>query len=162
MCGCLYLGIFRQVVTLHSSNRAVTNCFTGKVDPSNVNGYSIPSEWQSALSNGSSAGGIIGLMINGWAADRYGPRIVMMVATVALTAFIFLFVFANSLGMLVAAEVVSGQQRRSPWETAPLLTHTVLWSAMGCLPDLDNCLRLGGVPYSAPWLPDCRKLSLER
>ncbi|WWD19435.1 hypothetical protein CI109_103895 [Kwoniella shandongensis] len=82
------------------------------------NGYVIPAEWQSALSNGSSAGGIIGLLINGWAADRFGPKIVMLTAIVALTAFIFLSVFANSLGMLVAAEVLCG----IPWGVFQTLT----------------------------------------
>lgn len=71
----------------------------------------IPPEWQSALSNGASAGGIIGLFINGWAADRYGPKIVMQVSVIALTCFIFIFVFAKSLTMLVIAEVFCG----IPW-----------------------------------------------
>jgi SP family general alpha glucoside:H+ symporter-like MFS transporter len=61
--------------------------------PANTeNGYVIPAQWQSALSNGSSAGGIIGLLVNGWAADRFGPKIVMMVSLVALTCFIFIMV----------------------------------------------------------------------
>ncbi|WRT64224.1 uncharacterized protein IL334_001153 [Kwoniella shivajii] len=82
------------------------------------NGYVIPADWQSALSNGSSAGGIIGLLINGWASDRFGPKRVMMVAIVALTCFIFVMVFANSLGMLVAAEVLCG----IPWGIFQTLT----------------------------------------
>jgi len=48
----------------------------GAVTPEGVR-Y-IPAQWQSALSNGSSAGGIIGLMINGWAAERFGPKQVYM------------------------------------------------------------------------------------
>jgi hypothetical protein len=44
----------------------------GAVTPEGVR-Y-IPAQWQSALSNGSSAGGIIGLIINGWAAERFGPK----------------------------------------------------------------------------------------
>lgn len=79
--------------------------------PDSPNGYVIPAEWQSALSNGSSAGGIIGLLVNGWAADRFGPKIVMQVSIIALTCFIFLFVFAQSLTMLVIAEVFCG----IPW-----------------------------------------------
>jgi MFS family permease len=73
----------------------------GVPDAKSTNGYVIPAEWQSALSNGSSAGGIIGLLLNGMAADRYGPKIVMMTSLVALTGFIFIMVFANSLEMLV-------------------------------------------------------------
>ncbi|KAK1921908.1 trehalose transport-related protein [Papiliotrema laurentii] len=86
--------------------------------PGSTNGYVIPAQWQSALSNGSSAGGIIGLLVNGWAADRFGPKIVMMTATVALTCFIFLFAFANSLTMLVIAEVFCG----IPWGIFQTLT----------------------------------------
>ncbi|KAK8853023.1 hypothetical protein IAR55_003724 [Kwoniella newhampshirensis] len=82
------------------------------------NGYVIPAQWQSALGNGSSAGGILGLLLNGWASDRYGPKKVMLCAIVALTAFIFVAVFANSLGMLVAAEVLCG----IPWGIFQTLT----------------------------------------
>jgi SP family general alpha glucoside:H+ symporter-like MFS transporter len=88
--------------------------------PNTPNGYIIPAEWQSALSNGSSAGGIIGLLINGWAADRFGPKIVMQVSIILLTCFIFLFVFAKSLTMLVIAEVLCG----IPWGVFQTLTTT--------------------------------------
>ncbi|BEI84398.1 hypothetical protein CcaverHIS002_0410020 [Cutaneotrichosporon cavernicola] len=92
----------------------------GVPEPNSPNGYIIPAEWQSALSNGSSAGGIIGLLINGWAADRFGPKIVMQVSIIALTCFIFLFVFAQSLTMLVIAEVFCG----IPWGVFQTLTTT--------------------------------------
>lgn len=103
-------------------------------------GYAIPPAWQSGLSNGSSAGGILGLLVslfhrlispgpladqgkvNGWAADKYGPKIVMMVSIVALTGFIFIMVFANSLPMLVAGQVLCG----IPWGVfQTLVSH--LW-----------------------------------
>lgn len=48
------------------------------------------------------------VQINGWAADKYGPKIVMMVSTIALAGFIFLSVFAQNLGTLVAAQVLCG------------------------------------------------------
>ncbi|KAG8971671.1 hypothetical protein FRC05_010927 [Tulasnella sp. 425] len=72
--------------------------------PGTTNGYVIPAQWQSTLSNGSSAGGIIDLLFNGYAADRWGPKIVMMTSIIALTGFIFIVVFANSLTMLVIGE----------------------------------------------------------
>lgn len=101
-------------------------------------GYAIPAPWQSGLSNGASAGGIIGLLINGWAADKYGPKIVMMVSTVALAGFIFLSVFAQNLGQslhrncklvdadyrpgtLVAAQVLCGL----PWGVFQTLVSLV-------------------------------------
>ncbi|KAI0699131.1 maltose permease [Cytidiella melzeri] len=86
--------------------------------PGSTNGYVIPAQWQSALSNGSSAGGIIGLLFNGWAADRYGPKVVMMTSIIALTGFIFIMVFANSLTMLVIGEVFCG----IPWGVFQTLT----------------------------------------
>ncbi|EIN04153.1 maltose permease [Punctularia strigosozonata HHB-11173 SS5] len=86
--------------------------------PNTDAGYVIPAEWQSALSNGSSAGGIIGLLVNGWAADRFGPKIVMMCSIVALTGFIFIMVFAKSLTMLVIGEVFCG----IPWGVFQTLT----------------------------------------
>jgi SP family general alpha glucoside:H+ symporter-like MFS transporter len=58
--------------------------------------------------------------INGWAADRFGPKIVMMVSIVALSAFIFLFVFAESLTMLVIAEVFCG----IPWQVTDSLSRS--------------------------------------
>ncbi len=70
--------------------------------------YIIPAEWQSALGNGSSAGGIIGLLLNGILVERFGARYVMIGALAALACFIFLFVFAQNLGTLVAAEVCAG------------------------------------------------------
>ncbi|KAF9457582.1 trehalose transport-related protein [Collybia nuda] len=82
------------------------------------NGYVIPAEWQSALSNGSSAGGILGLLINGWAAERYGAKPVMITSLFALTAFIFIMVFAKSLTMLVIGEVFCG----IPWGVFQTLT----------------------------------------
>jgi len=47
--------------------------------------------------------------INGWVANRFSPKIVMMTSSIfALTCFIFIFVYASSLGLLVAAEVYAG------------------------------------------------------
>ncbi|KAF9066480.1 maltose permease [Rhodocollybia butyracea] len=90
----------------------------GVIAPGSATGYAIPAAWQSGLSNGSSAGGIIGLLINGWAADRFGPKIVMMTSIVCLTAFIFIAVFAQSLTTLVIAEVLCG----IPWGVFQTLT----------------------------------------
>ncbi len=42
----------------------------------------------------------------------------MLTALVALTGFIFIFFFANSLGMLVAAEVLAG----IPWVSSIVLS----------------------------------------
>ncbi|KZV93750.1 putative MFS alpha-glucoside transporter [Exidia glandulosa HHB12029] len=80
----------------------------GVLAPGSTTEYIIPADWQSGLGNGSSAGAIIGLLVNGWAADRYGPKVVMISALVALTGFIFIPVFAESLSTLVVGEVLCG------------------------------------------------------
>ncbi|KAJ7101255.1 maltose permease [Mycena belliarum] len=68
----------------------------------------IPAPWQSGLGNGSSAGGIIGLIINGWASERFGPRRTYIVAMLGMIISIFGPVFSQSLKALVASEVVCG------------------------------------------------------
>jgi SP family general alpha glucoside:H+ symporter-like MFS transporter len=71
----------------------------------------IPAAWQSGLGNGSSAGGIIGLLINGWASEKFGPRRTFLVAMVLMIAAIFVPVFAQSLPVLTFGEVLCG----IPW-----------------------------------------------
>ncbi|KAJ7488343.1 trehalose transport-related protein [Mycena latifolia] len=68
----------------------------------------IPAPWQSGLGNGSSAGGIIGLLINGWASERFGPRLTYIVSMVGMIISIFGPVFSQSLEALVASEIVCG------------------------------------------------------
>ncbi|KAJ6518515.1 trehalose transport-related protein [Mycena vulgaris] len=68
----------------------------------------IPAPWQSGLGNGSSAGGIIGLMINGWASERFGPRRTYIISMVGMIISIFGPVFSQSLEALVASEIVCG------------------------------------------------------
>lgn len=58
--------------------------------------------------------------LNGYLAERFGYRAVMIGSLTWLTAFIFLFFFANSLGMLCAAEVLCG----IPWGILQTLTTT--------------------------------------
>ncbi|KAJ7091711.1 maltose permease [Mycena crocata] len=68
----------------------------------------IPAPWQSGLGNGSSAGGIIGLIINGWASEKFGPRRTYIIAMIGMIISIFGPVFSQSLEALVASEVVCG------------------------------------------------------
>ncbi|KAK4554274.1 hypothetical protein LTR86_008482 [Recurvomyces mirabilis] len=71
----------------------------------------VQAKWQSGLSNGSNVGGIIGLLLNGYLADRYGHKHVMLVALCATTLFIFVPFFAPNLGVLVVGEILCG----IPW-----------------------------------------------
>ncbi|KAK3182208.1 hypothetical protein K4F52_006577 [Lecanicillium sp. MT-2017a] len=68
----------------------------------------IPAPWQAGLGNGGAVGQIVGLLINGWAAERYGYRVVMTASLIATIAFIFLFFFAQNLQMLLAAKILIG------------------------------------------------------
>ncbi|KAJ9092418.1 hypothetical protein QFC20_007373 [Naganishia adeliensis] len=78
----------------------------------------IPAAWQSGLGNGSSAGGIIGLLINGWASEKFGPRRTFLVAMVLMIGAIFVPVFAQSLPVLTFGEVLCG----IPWGIFQTLT----------------------------------------
>ncbi|KAL5596249.1 hypothetical protein FOVSG1_009938 [Fusarium oxysporum f. sp. vasinfectum] len=67
--------------------------------------YQVLTSWQSALTNGALVGQIIGLAISGWIVERWGYRLVAMIA------FIFIPFFSTSIGMLVTGEVLCGL----PW-----------------------------------------------
>jgi SP family general alpha glucoside:H+ symporter-like MFS transporter len=48
------------------------------------------------------------LQITGWASDRFGYRITMLVALICLTGFLFIQFFAANLGMLLAGYLLLG------------------------------------------------------
>ncbi|KAF8316342.1 MFS general substrate transporter [Clavulina sp. PMI_390] len=79
----------------------------GVPDP-HSSGKIIPASWQSALNDGSSAGAIIGLLVNGWACEKFGAKVTMMTALVWLVGAIAVDFFGNSLGMLTAGSVLCG------------------------------------------------------
>ncbi|KAF7350122.1 Maltose permease [Mycena venus] len=68
----------------------------------------IPAPWQSGLSNGSAAGGIIGLIINGWASERFGPRRTYIISMLGMIISIFGPVFSQTLAQLTASEIICG------------------------------------------------------
>ncbi|KAJ4309659.1 hypothetical protein N0V84_011379 [Fusarium piperis] len=73
--------------------------------------HQVSAAWQSGLSNGARAGEIIGLIIAGWTADRYGYKMTTIGALVAMIAFIFVLFFAPNVRILVLGEVLCG----IPW-----------------------------------------------
>jgi MFS transporter, SP family, general alpha glucoside:H+ symporter len=79
---------------------------------------SIPSAWQSGLSNAALCGEIIGLGINGWASERFGYRRTLMVSLAVMACTIFTPVFAPSLPILALGEVLQG----IPWGVFQTLT----------------------------------------
>ena len=60
------------------------------------------------MQNGVQVGSIIGLICGGYASDLIGYRWTMLVSLVFMTAFIFLPVFATSINMLLAGQILMG------------------------------------------------------
>lgn len=75
--------------------------------------YQVSAAWQSGLSNGARAGEIIGLIIAGWTADRYGYKMTTIGSLVAMIAFIFVLFFAPNVEILVLGEVLCGMLHHS-------------------------------------------------
>ncbi|PNY26296.1 Uncharacterized protein TCAP_03766 [Tolypocladium capitatum] len=82
--------------------------------------YQLTSSWQSGLQNGTQVGQICGLLFAGFLADRFGYKKIIIGALFMTIAFIFLFFFAQNIGMLFAAEMLCGL----PWGAFQTLTTT--------------------------------------
>ncbi|KAF5963248.1 major facilitator superfamily transporter [Fusarium bulbicola] len=77
----------------------------------NVNKYIITGSWQSALQCCGPVGALVGVTIAGPITSRIGYRWATIGGLMLLNAFIFVFFFANSLSVMVAAQVLEG----IPW-----------------------------------------------
>lgn len=82
--------------------------------------YQVPAAWQAGLSNGVYVGEIIGLMINGWASDKFGYRWTLIVSLTFLTGFITIFFTAQNVVALQVGEILAG----IPWGVFQTLTIT--------------------------------------
>lgn len=71
----------------------------------------IPAEWQSAVNNTGLPGTLIGLLLAGFGANRYGMRPTYIFGMLLMICVIFLFVFCQNMGMLLAAEALAN----IPW-----------------------------------------------
>lgn len=71
--------------------------------------YILSAAWQSGLSNGARGGEIIGLILAGWTADRYGYKMTTIGFLVLMIAFIFVLFFAPNVKILVLGEVLCGK-----------------------------------------------------
>ncbi|KAL7420667.1 hypothetical protein Q5752_004618 [Cryptotrichosporon argae] len=80
--------------------------------------YTITAAWQAGLSNGANVGEIIGLVINGWASERFGYRKTMIAAMSLMIVFIFIPFFSNSIVTLLVGEILQG----IPWGVFQTLT----------------------------------------
>ena len=73
--------------------------------------YNIPPAWTSALSCSGQLGALIGVFVAGPLTTRVGYRWATITGLMLLNAFIFIFYFANSLGVIFAAQILEG----IPW-----------------------------------------------
>lgn len=80
----------------------------------------ISAAWQAGLTNGALVGEILGLMINGWIADKIGYRKTMIGALIAVTGFIFIVFFAFHIVQLLVGLILMG----IPWGVFQTLTTT--------------------------------------
>jgi len=77
------------------------------VPHSKTGAYAIPANWQAALQNVGVPGGFLGLFITGYCQDRFGARKTYMSGMVLVICVVFLFVFVQSLGMLLGAQAIA-------------------------------------------------------
>ncbi|KAI9367102.1 general substrate transporter [Aspergillus egyptiacus] len=80
-------------------------------EPTPDGDYEVPARWQAGLSNGAYVGEIIGLMLNGWASEKFGYRYTTMACLILMTAWISIFFTAPNVQALLAAEILAG----IPW-----------------------------------------------
>ena len=67
----------------------------------------IPGNWQAALPLVGIPGSFLGLFITGYCQDKYGSRRTYMGGMISVICVVFLFVFVQSLGMLLAAQALA-------------------------------------------------------
>lgn len=89
-------------------------------NPTGHGTYEVPTSWQTGLTNGAASGEILGLLLNGIVAEKYGYRLCMMWSLFGITCFIFLAFFAHNVEMLEMAEILCGV----PWGIFQTLTTT--------------------------------------
>jgi SP family general alpha glucoside:H+ symporter-like MFS transporter len=67
--------------------------------------YIIPANWQTAISNCTTVGFLIGLSITGYRLERFGSKRTYICGMAVMVGFIFLPVFATSLPMWLAGNL---------------------------------------------------------
>jgi SP family general alpha glucoside:H+ symporter-like MFS transporter len=82
--------------------------------------YEVTAAWQAGLTNGAYVGEILGLMVNGIIAERYGFKKTMIGALAAVTGLIFILFFAQNIEMLLVGLILVG----IPWGVFQTLTTT--------------------------------------
>ncbi|KAI7542101.1 sugar porter family MFS transporter [Hortaea werneckii] len=82
--------------------------------------YELSAAWQAGLTNGAIVGEILGLMLNGIIADRFGFKKTMIGALTAITGLIFIPFFSTSPVQLLVGLILMG----IPWGVFQTLTTT--------------------------------------
>ena len=113
--------------------------------------YHVSAAWQSGLSNGARAGEIIGLIIAGWTADRYGYKMTIIGSLVLMIVFIFVLFFAPNVQILVLGEVLCGMLETNPSEGK---TDHAFRHPMGRLPKCDTSVCVRGGARGTAAIPD--------
>ncbi|KAM0756383.1 raffinose family of oligosaccharides transporter [Meredithblackwellia eburnea MCA 4105] len=80
--------------------------------------YLISPAWQSGLSNAVQVGSIIGLLINGWACDRFGYKKTIGLSLFLIMCFIAITFTAKNITVLLIGELLCG----FPWGVFQTLT----------------------------------------
>ena len=82
----------------------------GNFDPGSGK-YQLTAPWQAGLGNSSGVGAFFGAFLNGFLVDRFGHKKVVLGSLLALSAFLFIVFFANSIEVLLVGEILCG----FPW-----------------------------------------------
>lgn len=122
--------------------------------------YQIPAPWQAGLSNGSNVGQLLGLWMTGIACDRWGYRKTIAASLAAVTAFIFIPVFAQSLPVLLIGQILSKSSRPFPPSSSlarlrPLASCYRSGRSARRFPDFDHRLRRGSLPGRSSTISHC-------
>lgn len=73
--------------------------------------HNIPPKWTSAISCSGQLGALVGVFLAGPLTSRIGYRWATIIGLMLLNCFIFIFYFANSLGVVFGAQILEG----IPW-----------------------------------------------
>ena len=73
--------------------------------------YTISAAWQAGLNNGSAVGTFMGLYLAGTLTDIFGFRKTLIMAMMVISCLIFLQFFAQSLVMLLMAQILMGEAK---------------------------------------------------
>lgn len=77
--------------------------------PISADVYEVPAQWQAGLGNGSACGQLIGLLLGGYASERFGFRNTVVGSLAVIAGLIFVQFFASTLPMLLAGIVLFGE-----------------------------------------------------